>query len=846
LFAAAASAGCHVWRFENSNNPPADARLIDVIVDAGAAHDASAEHDGCVPADELCNDRDDNCNGEVDELYADKNKPCEAGVGLCRRAGQLRCRPDGRGLACDAVAGPAGVEACDSDFEDEDCNGKSNEGCACSAGTADRPCLPHAGFCQPGAQKCVDGAWTDCQGAVASPDESCNGKDDNCDGRVDEGFDVGRACLVLSDGCRRYGTTVCAPGGDAVVCDATVADIRPETCNGLDDDCNGVVDDVTGPCGVSGGTCRPGTRACSGGKEICMGAVLPSDELCNELDDNCNDEVDELYADKGHSCDVGLGACRRTGTFVCRADGHGLACDATPGQPEAEACDAAFVDENCDGRSNEGCACSDGEADRPCPPRPGVCNPGAQKCQGGRWSDCLGGDVGPPEICNGRDDNCDGVADEGFGIGQSCLVETAGCRRYGTTVCAPDGATVVCDATIADVRPETCNGLDDDCDGVIDDVTGPCGVSGGACRPGTRACSGGQEICVGAVAPTTERCNDVDDDCNGQVDEVFDVGAACADGVGECRRTGTRICAPDGVGTVCSVMAAPPQPEQCNDRDDDCDGVPDYTVNSDGTLSSACGCDRQPVTPAQGVADRFEQAASPSLCPVTGGTATMQYFQGVCANPYPFSQCLFTSVDLTDFDADHGGLGALEISFTLAQTTYSEVNFYYGLYPRRKLLRPFSFDQARGGIGPGCYRVVFAPSDAICPTYSTADLATPAFAGFDRACITGCTAGRWADRNPACAFSYANTTLYVTVEGCARDGQTGSIGDIEIRRHGTSLGPNCLCAPGQGCKDLAKPICDTRAALPAPTCPAGVRCGGICVTDAERDRACLYDPAEVQ
>ncbi|MBM4358109.1 MAG: putative metal-binding motif-containing protein [Deltaproteobacteria bacterium] len=97
------------------------------------------------------------------------------------------------------------------------------------------------------------------------------------------------------------------------------------------------------------------------------------------------------------------------------------------------------------------------------------------------------------ETCNGTDDDCDGVIDDGF-LGTGCtpvghppgLVYggSSQCTR-GTTACV-NGA-VVCQGGTGP-SAELCDGKDNDCDGVVDDAAQgagkPCGSSTPPCTPG--------------------------------------------------------------------------------------------------------------------------------------------------------------------------------------------------------------------------------------------------------------------------------------------------------------------------------------------------------------------------
>ncbi len=70
-------------------------------------------------------------------------------------------------------------------------------------------------------------------------------------------------------------------------------------------------------------------------------------EVCNGLDDNCNGQADETYSDLNSVCSVGVGACESIGNSVCSADGSGTVCSAIPGAPSSEICDG--IDNDCDG-----------------------------------------------------------------------------------------------------------------------------------------------------------------------------------------------------------------------------------------------------------------------------------------------------------------------------------------------------------------------------------------------------------------------------------------------------------------------------------------------------------------
>ncbi|MBI4450909.1 hypothetical protein HY642_02960 [Candidatus Woesearchaeota archaeon] len=94
-----------------------------------------------------------------------------------------------------------------------------------------------------------------------------------------------------------------------------------------------------------------------------------------------------------------------------------------------------------------------------------------------------------------------------------------------------------------------------------------CGV--GACRITMPRCVNGQQVACAQGQQSAETCNGIDDDCDGSSDE--NLGSTSC-GVGACRRT-TQNCR-DGQAQTCAPGT--PTQEVCgNNRDDNCNGVPD-------------------------------------------------------------------------------------------------------------------------------------------------------------------------------------------------------------------------------------------------------------------------------
>lgn len=313
---------------------------------------------------------------------------------------------------------PCDLEICD--LEDNDCDSIIDEGFF--------DCETE---CGPGVGLCVEGEVVQCN-AVQPGEERCNFEDDDCDGQIDEG--------------QRNVCDMCGP-------------VPADVCDGDDNDCDGVIDEeLVRECETA---CERGLEVCESGNWISCTATQPADEECDGADNDCDGQIDEqldclcTVNDIGNLmpcteppllCGQGFKTCECVDPECTemRMTDCAAICSYIP-IPEPPACDPLRgialeqeecnnFDEDCDQAIDEELtqACYTGDPDTLFV---GVCIPGEVYCHQGVWGNhgvqnlhrfqpglCLGEITPQEEICNGADDDCDGIVDYGEEIRETDIL----------------------------------------------------------------------------------------------------------------------------------------------------------------------------------------------------------------------------------------------------------------------------------------------------------------------------------------------------------------------------------------------------------------------------------------
>lgn len=376
-------------------------------------------------------------------------------IGLCVVDRQRLCEPCATDSACNPSGGDLcmdfdGTKGCGRDCTYEpcplgyECNeskvgdtvvhqcGPMGGTCACTEKTDGqvRACQNHndIGVCS-GQQVCEAGqGWSDCS-AKTPEQEICDGIDNDCNGSIDEGM-VPRECELMNEIGTCKGTERCQ-GEQGYVCDAPTPE--EEACDGIDNNCDGNVDEgfvneegiynTKEHCGGCGTNCDEviafstqtactvidGVAQCIATE--CMTGYFPHDggKVCLQLPDTlCHPcLLDEDCITPSSKCFVG--ANEKLCTRSCDAD-----------SPYGTKCPTGYTCRDYEGSlqcipNMETCVCNADSKDmiRSC--KVDTCV-GRQECKntpgGWNWTACdISGNV---EICDGKDNNCDGKIDEGF------------------------------------------------------------------------------------------------------------------------------------------------------------------------------------------------------------------------------------------------------------------------------------------------------------------------------------------------------------------------------------------------------------------------------------------------
>lgn len=223
-----------------------------------------------------------------------------------------------------------------------------------------------------------------------------------------------------------------------------------------------------------------------------------------------------------------------------------------------------------------------GEENLPDIPPIEVCD-GADNDDDGLTDEGLLNDCGvcgplPEETCNGEDDDCDGQTDEGFNLGEVCYSEGLGaCRTEGEYMCTPEG-TSECSAQADNPTIEVCDGVDNDCDGEIDEDLGTITCGKGECRRTVNFCVDGEtSICVAGQENYEVSGDGLDNNCNDAIDEGSacnqeNAEMTCSNNIGICHE-GVQRCI-HGYWSEC-IGEGRPTREIEDDLDNDCDGQTD-------------------------------------------------------------------------------------------------------------------------------------------------------------------------------------------------------------------------------------------------------------------------------
>ena len=471
--------------------------------------DGLSDCEGPVPAQELCNGEDENCDGEIDEDVI----PSECGIpgefGDC--IGLTEC-VDGVEIC---VGEEASVEECNG--LDDDCDGETDE--------------DFTDTDEDGLANCIDP--DDDNDDVLDDVDNCPLTPNPDQGDVD-GNGLGDACDEDSDGDGDLDNTDCAP------LDPLVFTGAQENClTEYDDNCDGITNEENG---VGCSAFYLDEDEDGVGVEVFLCLCAPQDAYTASVLGDCDDTDPKVYP----------GA-----TEICETEWDDD-CDGEPNEEGAPGCVGHFLDEDQDGF---------GVGDPYC-----LCT-GSGAVNATIAGDCADDDEdvfpGAEELCDGKDNNCDEQIDEIYpdsdGDGMvDCIdpdddndgyADELDCQPYNPNipsclnkVCGDDGCGGSCGVCPAgsECQNGQCSCVPD-CSGKQCGSDG-CGGSCGTCPP-SYVCQ--DNICECLPSCGGKQCGA--DGCGGSCGSC-DPGHLCQNGWCICQpNCAGKQCGSDGCGGDCGT-----------------------------------------------------------------------------------------------------------------------------------------------------------------------------------------------------------------------------------------------------------------------------------------------------
>ncbi len=219
-------------------------------------------------------------------------------------------------------------------------------------------------------------------------------------------------------------------------------------------------------------------------------------------------------------------------------------------------------------------------------------------------------------LCDGKDNDCNGLTDEGVSPPQGACPATGVCAGQNVTHAICNAGAWICDWTGVSGYEKTevsCDGKDNDCNGKTDDNVLPgantCKRAGVCASLPAPTCTAGAWDCQygGPDYQAVESaCDGKDNDCDGIVDANLTVTGLSCMGQGVCTNGVKQVCA-GGVPTCdySGVAGFEAFEQSCDGQDNDCDGQTDNLAGSklaletndtsDCTILGVCGLNKDKI-----------------------------------------------------------------------------------------------------------------------------------------------------------------------------------------------------------------------------------------------------------